>query len=122
LAAVNFQAIKSEQRELNERILLHARRISDRYAAEFHVVNAFLDSLHFPAPGDLINRSGLPWSRIHVEQGYTDEVVSEVAVSIGADIVVLGTLNQRGGEGSLRRGNTASRVIDALRVDTLIVN
>lgn len=122
LAAVNFQATKSEQRALNERILAQGKRIAKRYGAELHVVNAYLDSLHYPAHGDLINRTGLPWSHIHVEQGYTDEVVSRVAGTIGADIVALGTLNQRGGQGSLRRGNTASRVIEAVTVDTLVVN
>ena len=121
LAAVNFQATRNGQRALNERILNQATRIANRYDADLHVVNAYLDSLHYPAHGDLINRTGLPWSNIHVDQGYTDQVVSRVADKIGADIVALGTLNQRGGHGSLRRGNTASRVIDAVKVDTLIV-
>jgi len=122
LAAVNFQATKDEQRALNERILTQGKRIAERYDADLHVVNAYLDSLHYPAHGDLINRTGLPWSHIHIDQGYTDEVVAQVARDIGADIVALGTLNQRGGQGSIRRGNTASRVIEAVNVDTLVVS
>lgn len=122
LAAVNFQAQKSHQRALNQRILEQAARIAKRYDADLHVVNAYLDSLSYPSPGDLIKRTGLPWSQIHIGHGYTDEVVARVAGDIGADIVTLGTLNQRGGQGSLRRGNTASRVINAVSVDTLIVN
>ncbi|WP_232522375.1 universal stress protein [Marinimicrobium alkaliphilum] len=122
LAAVNFQATTAAQKALNQRILMHAGRISQRYDAELHVVNAYFDSMSYPSPGDLIKKTGLPWERIHIDQGYTDEVVARVAERIDADILTLGTLNQKGGQGSFRRGNTASRVIDAVDIDTLIVN
>lgn len=122
LAAVNFQASDHDQQALNDRILGHARRVANRYAADLHLVNAYLDNLHYPDRGLLARESGLSAGRIHVHRGYTDEVVSAVAGEIGADMVVMGTLNQRGKEGSMRRGNTAARVITALAVDTLVVN
>lgn len=122
LAAVNFQASSHDQRALNDRILGHARRVANQYAADLHLANAYLDNLHYPDRGLLARESGLSAGRIHVHHGYTDEAVSMVAAKIGADMVVMGTLNQRGKEGSIRRGNTATRVITALTADTLVVN
>jgi universal stress protein E len=122
LAAVNFQVDGHRQLALNDRILGHGKRVANRYTADFHVVNAYRDSLHYPDRGRLARESGLSASRIHVRHGFTDEVVAEVAHDIDADMVVIGTLNQRGVVASPRRGNTAARVIAALRADTLVVN
>lgn len=122
LAAVNLQAEAQEQRALNVRILEFAKRVASRYGAELHVVNAYLDTMHYPDRGNLVRTTGLVPQRIHVQQGYTDEVVGAVARETGADMVVMGTLNQRGTKGSIRRGNTAARVIAALSTDTLVVN
>lgn len=122
VAAVNFQAREERQKALNERILGHARRVANRYTADLHVVNAYLDNMHYPDRGILARESGLSAKRIHVRQGYTDEVVSAVVGELDADMVVMGTLNQRGSAGSIRRGNTAARLIAALDTDTLVVN
>ena len=122
LAAVNFQAIEDEQRELNRRILACAGKFASLYNAEFHVVNAFMSSMHYPDRGQLANVSNLPADRIHVEAGYTDEAVAKIAAKVNADLVVLGTLGQNGLPGSRRRGNTAERVIAALTQDIMVIN
>ncbi len=122
LAAVNFQATEDRQKALNERILGHAKRVANLYTADLHVVNAYLDTLHYPDRGRLVNDSGLSSNRIHVHQGYTNEIVADVVEDIGADMLVIGTLNQRGSTGSFRRGNTTTRILGAVDIDTLVVN
>ncbi|TQV78095.1 universal stress protein [Exilibacterium tricleocarpae] len=121
LAAVNFQATREFQRELNSAILERSKWLAEIYGADFHVVNGYLDSMHYPDRGRLANETGLPADKIHVTQGYTDEVVSAVAADIGADLVVIGTLGQTG-KSRTRRGNTAERVISALNCDVMVVN
>ena len=121
LAAVNFQATKDFQRELNSTIIERGRWLAEGYDADFHVVNGYLDSMHYPDRGRLANETGLPADKIHVTQGYTDEVVSAVANDIAADVVVIGTLGQTG-KSRTRRGNTAERVISALNCDVVVVN
>ena len=121
LAAVNFQTQKEEQQALNKSILKWGQEVADMYSAEFHVANAYMDSMHYPDRGQLANQTGLPADKIHVEAGYTDEAVSSVAKRLNADLVVMGTLGQNGLIKS-RRGNTAERVIAALEQDVMVVN
>lgn len=125
LATVNFQAQKTAQRELNRLISSQASYFAERYGAELHLVNAYLDSMLYPDRGalaKLADKTGVPTHRIHVKQGYTNEVVAEVAKEVDADLVVMGTLNQYGETGSLLRGNTAERVIGSLDVDVMVCN
>jgi universal stress protein E len=121
LAAVNFQATKPEQKALNHRVLESSKSIAREYRADLHIVNAYMDSLHYPDRGKLVKESGLESSNIHVQQGYTSEVVAAVAKKINTDLVVMGTLNQMGKERTIR-GNTAERVIAGLDVDTVVIN
>jgi len=121
LAAVNFQAKRDVQRELNKIILEQARHYAELYDAELHVVNAYLDSMNYPDRGRLVRETGLKQDRIHVDNGYTSEVVSATANRISADLVIMGTLGQNGMRTS-RRGNTAERLIAALDDDVMVIN
>lgn len=121
LAAVNFQAKRQVQKELNNLILEQARHYSEVYGAELHVVNGYLDSMNYPDRGRLGRETGLPNERIHVKNGYSSDVVSQVADEIGADLVIMGTLGQTG-MASTRRGNTAERMIAALDDDVMVIN
>lgn len=121
LAAVNFQAQREVQKELNKIILEQARHFSEVYGAELHVVNGYLDSMNYPDRGRLVRETGLKQERIHVRNGYTSDVVSQVAEEIGADLVVIGTLGQTGVTRT-RRGNTAERLIGALDDDVMVIN
>ncbi len=121
LAAVNFQATRDVQKELNNKILEEARRFTDAYGADLHIVNGYMDSLHYPDRGKLVHETGVIKEKIHVEPGYTDEVVDQVAREIGADVVIMGTLGQNGMLSS-RRGNTAERLISALDTDVTVIN
>ncbi|MEW5249255.1 universal stress protein [Microbulbifer sp. 2201CG32-9] len=125
LATVNYQAQTTQQRQLNRQVSERARYIAANYGAELHLVNAYLDSMLYPDRGalaKLAQKTSVPTDRIHVKQGYTSDVVAEVAREINADVVVMGTLNQYGATGSLLRGNTAERVIGNLDVDVVVCN
>jgi len=121
LAAVNFQAIEEIQKKLNLSILRWGKEVADLYGADFHVANAYVDSMNYPDRGQLARQAALPAEKIHVVQGYTDESVSKVATEVKADLVVMGTLGQNGMIKS-RRGNTAERVISGLSQDIMLVN
>src|SRR5690606_34753606 len=121
LAAVNFQAKGQMQKELNAKILQAARDITAIYNADLHVVNGYLDSMNYPDRGRLANETGLAADHIHVDNGYTSEVVSSVAEKIHADMVVMNNLGKNCMTTS-RRGNTAERLINALDTDVMVIN
>lgn len=121
LAAVNFQAYKPHQIELNASIIKRAQFAASMYNAELHIVNGYLDSMHYPDRGKLVRETGVESDKIHVKQGYTSDVVAQVAKEIKADMVIIGTLGQTGKE-KTRRGHTAERVIASLDVDTAVIN
>ena len=121
LAAVNFQAIRDQQQQLNSNILARGKALAESYGAEFHVVNAYLDSMLYPDRGRLAKETGLDSNNIHVVQGYTDEAIAKVSKEISADVVIIGTLGQNGMIKTIR-GNTAERVISALDVDVVVIN
>ncbi len=121
LAAVNFQARRPQQKDLNKSILTKGRQLASSYDAQFHVINAYMDSMSYPDRGILARETKLKSNQIHVIQGYTDEAVAKVACELSADVVVVGTLGQSGQVKNLR-GNTVERVISALDIDVVIVN
>jgi len=121
LAAINMQAQRDVQRELNKMIVEQAKFYAEMYGADVHVVNGYLDSLNYPDRGRLVNETGMPSDHIHVRNDYTSDVVSEVAEDINADLVIMGTLGQNGMTAT-RRGNTAERLIAALQTDVMVLN
>lgn len=121
LAPVNMQVQREHQDALNQRIIGRGRLVAERNGAEFHVVNACLDSMHCPPRDQLAHALGVPAAHVHVRQGYTDVVVAAVARDIQADLVIIGTLGQRGKDRGAR-GSTATRVIAAVDVDVMVFN
>src|SRR5690625_7792591 len=83
-----------------------------------HVVDGYLDSMNDPDHGGIVRETGVANDRIHIKNGYSSEVVAQVADDIGADLVIMGTLGQTG-MASTRRGNTAERMIAALDDDVM---
>jgi universal stress protein E len=121
LAAVNFQASRINQDKLNKTIIERSKDLAESYGADLHIVNAYIDSMLYPDRGRLINQTGIKSEKIHVMQGYTDEVIATMAKKTETDLVVIGTLGQTGLT-KTRRGNTAERVISAVDVDVVVVN
>ena len=79
MAAVNFQASRINQDKLNKNIIARGQQLADSYNADFHVVNAYIDSMLYPDRGRLAHQTGLGSENIHVMQGYTDEVIAAAA-------------------------------------------
>lgn len=121
LAAVNIQAQRDVQIELNRKIIEQAKFYANTYGADLHVINGYLDSLNYPDRGRLVALCGLPNDKIHVDNGYTSDVVSALADKINADLIVMGTLGQNGMT-KTRRGNTAERLIAAVDTDVMVIN
>lgn len=121
LAAINFQAEADVQQQLNQHIITRSQRVAERYSADLHVVNAYRESYRFPDMSSIMRETGLQSTSVHIEFGYTDEVIALVAERVDADLVVLGTLGVNGRQQALR-GNTAERVLSVLDVDTMILN
>ncbi|MGK0499407.1 MAG: universal stress protein E [Oceanicoccus sp.] len=121
LAAINLQAESDEQKQLNKRIIERSMLAAERYGADLHVVNAYRETSRLPNMSSIIRETGLPSSNIHIEHGYTDEVIEQISKHVDADLVVMGTLGVNGRPYALR-GNTAERVISVLDVDTMVIN
>jgi len=121
LAAVNFQAERDVQKALNKKIIEQAKYYANVYGADLHVINGYLDSMSYPDRGKLVNETGISNDKIHVENGYTSDVVSALAEKINADLIIMGTLGQNGMT-KTRRGNTAERLIAAVDTDVMVLN
>ncbi len=121
LAAVKMQDTSSEYVSLNEKIITRGKWMAERHGADFHVVNAYADSLEYPDRGNMVRKLKIDPDKIHVRQGRAEEVVAEVANEINADIVVVGTLKRRGGMLSMR-GKTSEQVMTHLTQDVMTLN
>lgn len=122
LAAVNMQAMGEEQQLLNQRIVSFAKKMADQYAAELHIVNAYQDSMAYPDRGRLLRKLEVDSANVHVQKGSPETVVAEVAETLLADLVVIGTMARKSVMDAIR-GHTSERVLNNLhRQDVLAVN
>lgn len=122
LAAVNMQAKDEQHQALNRRILSHASAMAAHYGAEYHLVNAYQDSINYPDRAALLRASGANSACVHVQQGAAEIVVANIAQQIEADLVVLGTMARNGVLDSIR-GHTSERVLHSLQdYDVLTLN
>ena len=119
LAAVNIQKHDDPAyASLNEKILKQGQDIAKHYNADFYVINAYKDSMHFPDRQKIMKISGLPTDRVHVEEGDPATVISRYAKEIGADTVLIGTM-ARQGAAALMKGNTSEKVLNKLDLDVI---
>lgn len=121
LAAINVQDEDPRYVALNEKVLSRGKWAAEHYGAEFHVVNAYPDSLHYPDRGNLVRQVGLDSQYIHVKQGSPEDAISEMAKELNADIVLIGTMAREGVLGAMR-GNTSEKVLGTLSQDVMTVN
>lgn len=121
LAALNMLTNNPRYEELNRKILARGQWMANRYNADFHVVNAYSDSLHYPDRGQIARRTGLVPESIHIKRGEPETVIAETARELSADVVVIGTQARQGVLG-LMRGNTSEKVLDKLSQDVMTLN
>lgn len=121
LAAVRMQSDDPKYVELNTKILNRGKWMAELYGAEFHVVNSYPDSMHYPDRARILRAVDIPSEHIHIKQGPPDEVVSEVAKEINADVLVIGTL-KRDGLLAAMRGNTSELLMSKVSCDIMTLN
>jgi len=122
LAAINIQKHDDPNyARLNEKILAKGQEIAEHYGADFYVVNAYKDSMHFPDRQHIMRISGLPSERVHAEEGDPATVISRYAKELGADTVLIGTMARQGAS-ALMRGNTSEKVLSKLDVDVIALS
>lgn len=120
LAAVNIQSEENPKyAALNDKILTNGMAIAKHYGAEFFIINAYTDSLHYPDREKLMKRTGLPSCNVHAEQGNPAEVISNYAQEIEADTVIIGTLARKGAS-AIVKGNTSEKVLQKLHQDVIV--
>lgn len=129
-----------EHQQLNQQILNEAQTMSKMLDAKIHIVNAYpappmnimlelpefdpinyedsLKKFHQEALNKYAQTYKIPSSQTHLEQGLAEDVISEVADKIDAELVILGTVG-RTGLGATLLGQTAEQVIDNLNCDLL---
>tara|TARA_R110001583_G_scaffold195499_1_gene374355 strand:+ start:13939 stop:14874 length:936 start_codon:yes stop_codon:yes gene_type:complete len=129
-----------EHHILNQQIIDEAKVMASIIKANIHMVNAYpsppmnimlelpefdpinyedgLKKLHQQTLLEYAQKNNIAESQIHLEQGLPEDVISDVAQKIEAELVILGTIGRSGLSATLL-GHTAEQVIDQLDCDLL---
>ena len=141
LCAIDCKSIQdTEQHDLSESILTEANDIASMIDANVHIVNAYpsppmnimmelpeFDPIHYEDGLKKIHQETLnKYSKkyninpknTHLHQGIPDDVISDVATELNAELVIMGTVGHSG-LGATLLGHTAEQVIDKLNCDLL---
>jgi universal stress protein E len=122
LAALDLGRDDEVHTALNELVLEYSRNLVESAAgASLHAVNAYASSESFVSPPDLAEKVGIYRTEAHTAEGAPESVIPDVAETIDADIVVIGTAARVGVKGAVV-GNTAEKILDALHTNILTVN
>ena len=121
LVAVDATTGDEVEQKINTLVLERGRQLSAITGADLHVVNAHASSEDWPFKPDLQKRLDLPEDRIHVKLGKPEVAIAEVAESIGADMIVIGSRQREGVRGILV-GNTIEKLLNHSEVDVLVVH
>lgn len=127
---------------LNQQIVNEATHLADLLNGNVHLVNAYpsppinimlelpefdpieygetLKNSHTQNLFDYAEKYNIPTENTHLGQGLPEDVISNVAEKIDAELVILGTVGRSGLAGMLL-GQTAEQVIDNLQCDLLAI-
>ena len=142
LAAVDVCSGDENHEKLNEIVLQQAAGLAGVLNMPIELANAWraatpmmavgsVDSTPYPTPGDLqkehknsalelAKSHGIEAAAVHVEEGAPAYVINHVAESIGAGLIVMGTVARTGISGALI-GNTAEGVLEGSQCDVMVV-
>lgn len=141
LCAIDCKSIQDEEHHhLNRQILSEAKTMAKVINANVHIVNAYpsppmnimlelpefdpinyedgLKVFHQKTLNEYAEEYKISQQRTHLVQGLPEDVISEVAQDIDAELVILGTVGRTGLSATLL-GHTAEQVIDNLNCDLL---
>jgi universal stress protein E len=142
LAAVDVHSGEENHDALNTVVLDRGKALGGVLGCELNIVNAWrattpmmavgsVDSTPLPTPADLHKEHqqgitelagsyAVAAEAIHVEEGAAAYVITKTAESIGAGMIVMGTVARTGLSGALI-GNTAESVLETAKCDVLVV-
>ncbi|TDF42337.1 universal stress protein UspE [Alteromonadaceae bacterium M269] len=140
LAAINVGTEDSDHQSLNTIVSEHAAYFTELLDANLHFVNSYpgtpvniavempefdprnynntVKDYHVDAMQEHAETYNVHESQCHVKEGLTEDVISQVASNIDAELVVIGTVGRQGISAALI-GNTAEHVIDIITCDLL---
>ncbi|MDB2387427.1 universal stress protein UspE [Shewanella sp.] len=142
LCAINVSSEDNSNQSLNIKIIKHAKQLAKQFDAEVHLVNGYPGTpvnLAIELPdfdphtyGDTIRHQheerikllarshDIPADCCHVKEGLPEDVIPDLAQTLDAELVILGTVGRTGISAALI-GNTAEHVIDSINCDLLAV-
>tara|TARA_R110002072_G_scaffold13418_5_gene56157 strand:- start:3377 stop:4237 length:861 start_codon:yes stop_codon:yes gene_type:complete len=142
LATLDLETRDEPHKRLNKIVLERAHALSDLIGGEVHIVNAYnmvtvaggdasLDPLKYEVvqgrrdeylkkAKSIAEANGVSIENIHLEEGAPEMVVNHVAESLGAGIIVLGTMARTGVSGMFI-GNTAESVLEGANCDVFVI-
>lgn len=140
LAAVDASSEDKNEQEFNQHILAFAKTIGRLTDAPTHVVtthiNPMLDNamtlpdfdledlrqkvteLNQTKLRSLVENHHISANQQHIIEGLAEDRIPQLAETIGAQLVVMGTIGRKGIKGAFM-GNTAERVLTQLRCEVL---
>lgn len=142
IAALNIGSQDAEHISLNQKITDSAIYFAELLKGQVHLVNSFpgtpvniaieipefnpqdynkaIEQHHKKAMAEHAEKHHLAPENSHVKEGLPEEVIQQVAASIDAELVIIGTVGRTGISATLI-GNTAEHVIDVLNCDVLAI-
>lgn len=142
IAALNIGSQDAEHISLNQKITESAIYFAQILKGQVHLVNSYpgtpvniaieipefnpqnynktIEQHHKKAMQKHATKFQLAPENSHVEEGLPEEVIQQVASSIDAELVIIGTVGRTGISATLI-GNTAEHVIDVLNCDVLAI-
>ncbi len=120
IAAVAPSGDDSAHRTLNSNIIRIAAEFSQAYGATTHYVSAYQHKYKRPELEEMTQLFNAEPHRIHIEEGWADEVIVKKAAELSANLILIGTVGRSGVKASVI-GNTAEKVLDKIECDVLVL-
>lgn len=116
LAAVRPGELDDEHLRLNGQLVNALQRFSRNLDCEAHVVVVGAADVN-----EVARLCGVDPGRVHQRSGGVEVAIREVALGLGSDLVLVGTV-ARGGLMGEALGNTAERLLDKLPCDLMVIS
>lgn len=122
LLAVDISRKDDLHVQLNELVIDYGKTLLvGAEGASIFAVNAYPNSSKFVYEDDLAAKTGVDRSNVFTVEGPPEKVIPEVAEQVEADLVIVGTA-ARDGIKAAAIGNTAEKILDAIKTNILTVN
>lgn len=120
VAAVAPTGDDQAHKALNSNIIRIAADLSKAHDANTHYVAAYQHKYKRPDIEEMQQLLNAQPHRIHIEEGWADEVIVNKAAELNANLLLIGTVGRSGVKASVI-GNTAEKVLDKIECDVLVI-